>query len=73
MDEPEEVWTVGSSGTLTRGLQSMEICKFNVVMHGHKGDYGRAKVYKSSYEFQSRPKFTPYPSAPTYDAKVWEL
>jgi hypothetical protein len=75
MDEPEEVWTVGSSGTLTRGLQSAwKSAKFNVVMVGHKGDYGRAKVYKSSYEFSKPTKvLPPYPSAPTYDAKVWEF
>ena len=62
MDEPEEVWTVGSSGTLTRGLQSAwKSAKFNVVMVGHKGDYGRAKVYKSSYEFSKPTKVFPIP------------
>ena len=73
--EPSEVWTVGSSGTLTRGLQlAWPDATFNCVAVGHAGEYGRAKVYKSSYAFNKSTKvLPPFPSAPTYDAKAWEF
>jgi len=72
---PEEVWTVGSSGTLTRGLQlAWPSTRFNVVTVGHKGDYGRAKVYECKIPFNKPAKvLPPFPSAPTYDAKAWEF
>jgi hypothetical protein len=72
---PDEVWTVGSSGTLTRGLQlAWPNTKFNVVTVGHKGNYGRAKVYNCDIPFNKPAKILPpFPSAPTYDAKAWEF
>ena len=72
---PSEVWTVGSSGTLTRGLQlAWPNAEFHCVRVGHTGRYGRAKIYKSSYAFDKPTKvLPPFPSAPTYDAKVWEF
>jgi hypothetical protein len=72
---PDEVWTVGSSGTLTRGLQlAWPNTKFNVVTVGHKGNYGRAKVYNCDIPFNKPAKMLPpFPSAPTYDAKAWEF
>jgi hypothetical protein len=73
--EPTEVWTVGSSGTLTRGLQqAWPDASFHCVAVGHKGDYGRAKVYRCEIPFNKEAKVKPpFPSAPTYDAKVWEF
>ena len=73
--KPREVWTVGSSGTLTRGLQlAWPDAEFHCVRVGHSGEYGRAKIYKSSYAFNKATKvLPPFPSAPTYDAKVWEF
>tara|TARA_R100001509_G_scaffold148320_1_gene106058 strand:- start:23671 stop:24432 length:762 start_codon:yes stop_codon:yes gene_type:complete len=72
---PREVWTVGSSGTLTRGLQqAWPDASFHCVAVGHKGDYGRAKVYKCEIPFNKETKVKPpFPSAPTYDAKAWEF
>ena len=72
---PNEVWTVGSSGTLTRGLQqAWPDASFHCVAVGHKGDYGRAKVYHCEIPFNKETKVKPpFPSAPTYDAKAWEF
>ena len=72
---PGEVWTVGSSGTLTRGLQqAWPDASFHCVTVGHKGDYGRAKVYRCEIPFNRETKVKPpFPSAPTYDAKAWEF
>ena len=73
--EPSEVWTVGSSGTLTRGLQlAWPRASFHCVCVGHSGNYGKAKIYKSKYAFNKPTKILPpFPSAPTYDAKAWEF
>jgi cysteine synthase len=73
--DPTEVWTVGSSGTLTRGLQlAWPNAKFHCVRVGHSGSYGEAKIYKSEYAFNKPTKvLPPFPSAPTYDAKAWEF
>jgi len=75
--EPEEVWTVGSSGTLTRGLQeAWPNADFHCVCVGHKGNYGRAKLYKSPIAFNKPVNIEdapPFPSAPTYDAKAWKF
>ena len=55
--QPTEVWTVGSSGTLTRGLQqAWPDASFHCVAVGHKGDYGRAKVYRCEIPIQQRNK-----------------
>ena len=74
---PKEVWTVGSSGTLTRGLQqAWPNAEFHCVSVGHKGDYGRAKVYRSELKFNQPVKqkdAPPFPSVPTYDAKAWKF
>ena len=71
---PNEVWTVGSSGTLTRGLQlAWPDADFHCVTVGHKGDYGRAKTYGCEIPFNKPAKvIPPFPSAITYDAKAWE-
>ena len=73
--EPREVWTVGSSGTLTRGLQrAWPDASFHCVTVGHAGDYGRAKTYRCEIPFNKATKvLPPFPSAPTYDAKAWEF
>jgi hypothetical protein len=72
---PREVWTVGSSGTLTRGLQlAWPNASFHCVTVGHAGEYGRAKLYKCGLPFNKATKvLPPFPSAPTYDAKAWEF
>tara|TARA_Y100000004_G_C8911394_1_gene411072 strand:+ start:344 stop:1096 length:753 start_codon:yes stop_codon:yes gene_type:complete len=72
---PREVWTVGSSGTLTRGLQRTWVdAAFHCVTVGHAGNYGRAKTYKCEIPFNKPAKvLPPFPSAITYDAKAWEF
>jgi len=74
--QPKEVWTVGSSGTLTRGLQQgWPDADFHCVAVGHKGDYGRAKVYQCPLTFPQNVKkedAPPFPSVSNYDAKAWK-
>lgn len=77
---PSEVWTVGSSGVLNRGLQmAWEKAQCNVVQVGHgmtEREIGRAKHWKSNREFKqkvSRDEAPPFPSVPEYDAKAWSF
>ena len=74
--QPKEVWTVGSSGTLTRGLQAgWPDADFHCVSVGHKGDFGRATVYNCPMKFSQdvKPEDTPpFPSVSNYDAKAWK-
>ena len=77
---PSEIWSVGSSGTISRGLQlAFPDIPVNVVSVGHKmneREIGRAKYYRSEYQFDKAIKeheMPPFPSAPTYDAKAWKF
>lgn len=78
--QPSEIWTVGSSGTLSRGLQmAFPNVPVNVVQVGHKmnaREIGRAKLYVSPYKFDKPVKpedAPPFPSVATYDAKAWSF
>ena len=73
---PREVWSVGSSGTLSRSLQlAFPLATVHVVSVGHTmqpDDIGRAVYHKSPYKFDKPVgllDMPPFPSAPTYDAK----
>ena len=75
---PKEVWTVMSSGVLSRGLQSAwPNAKVYGVRIGHnttKREQGRAKTFKSKYQFHQECKEIerpPFPSSLTYDSKAW--
>ena len=74
-----EIWSVGSSGTLTRGLQMAFPDKdVHVVSVGHKmrEGVGRARLYLSKYKFTQEVREEdkpPFPSVPTYDAKAWPV
>ena len=75
-----EIWSVGSSGTLTRGLQmAFPDKEVNVVSVGHKmkqHEIGRANLYLTKYKFMQEVKKEdkpPFPSVPTYDAKAWAV
>ena len=75
-----EVWSVGSSGTLTRGLQMAFPDKdVHVVSVGHtmaQYEVGRAILHKSHLKFTQEVKeedMPPFPSVPTYDAKAWKI
>ena len=77
---PTEVWTVMSSGVLSRGLQSAwPAAKVYGVRIGHNTtpqEQGRAETYKSRYKFQQECKEDerpPFPSSLTYDSKAWSF
>ena len=77
--KPKEVWSVGSSGTISRGLQlAFPDADINVVQVGHTmkpREIGRAIHHISPYKFDKPVRINempPFPSAPTYDAKGWK-
>jgi cysteine synthase len=76
----KEIWTVASSGTLSRGLQlAFPDAKVFAVQTGHslsKEQQGRATLIKSPYAYDKPVKpedAPPYPSEPYYDAKLWQV
>ena len=75
---PKEVWTVMSSGVLSRGLQgAWPDAKVYGVKIGHNTtprEQGRAETFKSKYKFQQECKEDerpPFQSSLTYDSKAW--
>ena len=77
---PDVIWTVGSSGTLNRGLQlAFPESEVHVIQTGHKLDdrqIGRAKLWETAYKYDKPVKANeapPFPSAPEYDAKAWKV
>ena len=75
---PKEVWTVMSSGVLSRGLQAAwPDAKVYGVRIGHnttRREQGRAETFKSDYKFHQEckePERPPFPSSLTYDSKAW--
>lgn len=76
--ETWHIWSVISSGTLSRALQAaFPQSVVHGVVVGHQPtpeQAGRALLYQSPYPFRTRIKTTeapPYPSAAEYDAKLW--
>jgi len=77
--QPDQVWSVGSSGTLTRSLQmAFPNAEVHVVSVGHtmsEHEIGRAIYHKSKYNFKQSVKkeeAPPFNSCSTYDAKAWQ-
>lgn len=78
---PDEVWSIGSSGTLSRSLQLAfpEAVVHVVSAGGHQmsdEEKGRAIFHETSYKFTQAVKAQdtpPFPSAPTYDGKCWSV
>ncbi len=75
---PTEVWSVGGSGALTRGLQKAwpKAVVYCVIVGRWltPKQSGRAIVFSSPYKFEEpvlAADAPPFPSAPTYDAKAW--
>ena len=75
---PKEIWTVMSSGVLSRGLQgAWPDAKVYGVRIGHNTtprEQGRAETFKSDYKFHQeckKPERPPFPSSLTYDSKAW--
>jgi hypothetical protein len=78
--KPDVVWSVGSSGTLNRGLQlAWPDAEVHVIQVGHKlsdREKGRAILHTVPYAYDKavKPEHTPpFPSAPEYDAKAWHV
>lgn len=75
--EPESFWTAFSTGVLNRALQ---IAWPNAIANGvavsrniQEGEKGRANIISHYRKFtQNSLILPPFPSAPNYDAKVWE-
>ena len=80
IEPPKEIWTVMSSGVLSRGLQlAFPDAKVYGVQIGHnttEREIGRAETMRSKYEFSQECKEIdrpPFPSSLTYDSKAWEF
>ncbi len=76
--EIDQVWCVGGSGVLCRGLQrGITARSFHVVQIGRElkpVDVGSAKVYVHPLDFAQDAKVKPpFPSCSNYDAKAWEF
>lgn len=78
IQEPKSFWTAFSTGVLNRALQ---IAWPNATANGlavsrniKDGEKGTANIISSKYKFEQNAKILPpFPSAPNYDAKVWEF
>lgn len=80
IEPPKEVWTVMSSGVLSRGLQlAWPDAKVYGVQIGHnttEREMGRAETMRSKYKFTQdckEPDRPPFPSSLSYDSKAWEF
>ena len=80
IEPPKEVWTVMSSGVLSRGLQlAWPNAKVYGVRIGHnttERERGRFETFLSKYKFNQECKESerpPFPSSLTYDSKVWKF
>lgn len=74
----EEMWTVFSTGVLSRTLQiALQNTNFNAVAvarNVQEGELGRAKFYTYDKPFLKDARIdTPFDCIKTYDAKGWEL
>lgn len=70
---PTEVWTITSSGVLSRALQlAWPDARFFGVQVGATPDAGRATVMKAAETFERPARVRPpFPSCLQYDAKAW--
>lgn len=80
IEPPKEVWTVMSSGVLSRGLQlAWPDAKVYGVRIGHnttERERGRAETFLSKYKFNQDCKESerpPFLSSLTYDSKAWSF
>ena len=73
--DPQEVWCVAGSGTLTRALQdAWPAAKHYAVRIGAEPSVGRADVYVAPEKFEQDAKRPPpFPSCRNYDAKAWRF
>ncbi len=78
-EEPKEVWTVVSTGVLTRGLQigfeNADMRGVCVARNMKKGELGRTKIWSEPRGFTSRERkenLPPFDTVATYDGKGWK-
>lgn len=73
--QPQEVWSVAGSGTLTRALQqAWPGAEFNAVQIGAVPKAGKANVIQAAEKFEQNAKVKPpFPSCSNYDAKAWRF
>jgi hypothetical protein len=73
--EPQEVWTVAGSGTLSRALQCVwPQARFYAVRVGAEFDGKRATVLNAPEKFEQDAKqLPPFRSCLNYDAKAWRF
>lgn len=78
-DEPEEMWSVVSTGVLTRGIQiGFENTKMKgvaVARNMKKGELGRTEIISEPLDFlksEKQENMPPFNSVATYDAKAWK-
>lgn len=76
---PEQIWTVVSTGTMTRGLQvgfpDAEMRGVAVARNMKRGELGRTRIWSEPKPFLSaeQPKnMPPFNTVATYDAKGWK-
>jgi hypothetical protein len=71
--DPPEVWCAAGSGTLARALgAAWPSADIVAVQVGHQADAGRARVITAPEAFARPARLPPpFPSAVSYDAKVW--
>ncbi len=75
--EPQSVWTVLSTGVLSRGLQiawpNATFGGIAVARNMKAGESGRSTIESHPMDFAQDAKILPpFPSATNYDAKAWE-
>jgi hypothetical protein len=76
-DEPEEMWTVVSTGVLTRGLQigfeNTNMRGVAVARNMKAGELGRTKIISEPLNFHTKEtSLPPFPTVENYDAKAWK-
>lgn len=77
--EPEEIWSVVSTGVLTRGLQiGFENTKMKgvcVARNMKRGELGRTEIISEPLDFLKDEKtinLPPFDTVPSYDGKAWK-
>jgi hypothetical protein len=78
MSEPDEVWSVISTGVLSRSMQiawpNAEFHAVAVARNMKAGELGKAQVISAPEQFTQAVKgndIPPFPTVLTYDAKAW--
>ena len=77
--EPKELWSVVSTGVLTRGTQigfpNTDMNGVAVARNMKSGELGRTKIISEPLPFlkdEKKENLPPFNSVPSYDAKAWK-